>query len=510
MYGALHGFHHDAVAHDEFAILEHMAGAGEHGLAVGVVAVDHDVGGGPGGKMAAVMQAERARRRGTGHDGDLFQGVFTLQAAQLAVRSDVRVHRIEHAVSEVAIHQQPDQVGIAGEGCAVGMVGGEEDAPRIAHPQEQLKADGPLQCVDEVPVAVAERHHTAAGVTFDVHAHPAFRVGMAMVAVLRHGVARCGDRLAEHDLADIDGDVGVGIHRVGDAFGLGRKMPFAFGAVAVELDMGDVHRQPFRRLHRGQGGVGISRHAEVAGVDVEGVGHAQVVQRLRQGVQDLTRADAVMRIQLVDVEVADVEFECRNSARIDHFERHRLGVIQGPAHVVGQGLRFGAGRQQMQEKVVVAQHGVGALVHHRRVAEFQMGLARVGGQHGRFEAGGVAHFGVAVAGGPGGRRGTAAAGVQPASIVQGARRAHVKAVVFAQQGAGDVDLAAADMGVDVDGAGHHQRASEVDVLVDHGVRPGIADDAPALHMQRARRSVQLLDRIDDARIAKPQHGAAPR
>ena len=59
------------------------------------------------------------------------------------------------------------------------MVGGEEDAPGIVDEQEQLEPDRPLQRVDEVLVAIAERHQPAAAVAFDVHGDPFVRRGEA-------------------------------------------------------------------------------------------------------------------------------------------------------------------------------------------------------------------------------------------------------------------------------------------------------------------------------------------
>jgi hypothetical protein len=54
--------------------------------------------------------------------------------------------------------------------------------------------------------------------------------------------------------------------------------------------------------------------------------------------------------------------------------------------------------QHLQEQLVVAEHHVRAVIDDRRVAHFQVRVARVGRHHRRFERGRVAHFGVAVAG----------------------------------------------------------------------------------------------------------------
>ena len=131
-------------------------------------------------------------------------------------------------------------MGIDGEGRAIGMIGGQEDAPGIADQEEELEADGPLQGIDEILVAIAEGHQAAAAVAFDIHADPLLRMGQHMIAVLRHGVAGSGDGLAEHDLADVQADMGIGVDRLGDAGGPGGEMPVALGAIAVELHMGEM------------------------------------------------------------------------------------------------------------------------------------------------------------------------------------------------------------------------------------------------------------------------------
>ena len=200
-----------ALGHDR-AVLEDVARPGEHGLGVRMRLVDDDVGGRAGAEMAAVCEPEDAGRCRTRHDGDLVQRVF----ARDVLRSEDRRGGIgmdagQPLVAEAAVHQQPDEVRIARERAAVGMVGGEEHAPGIPHQQEQLQPDRPLQRIDEIPVAVPERHDAAARVAFDVHHHPLARAGEPRVAMLQHGVARGGDGLAEHDLADIDRDVGRAI-----------------------------------------------------------------------------------------------------------------------------------------------------------------------------------------------------------------------------------------------------------------------------------------------------------
>lgn len=124
-----------------------------------------------------------------------------------------------------------------------------------------------------------------------------------------------------------------------------------------------------------------------------------------------------------------------------------------------------------------------------------MGVARIDRLHCRLEAGGIAHLGIAVTGGPGRRRGVAATGMHVATHTQMPRRHAVDAVIFRQQGASDVDLAAADMGMQVDGAGHHHAPGEVDFRIDHRIRAGVGDDMAILNVKIAHQAVDAMGGI---------------
>ncbi len=63
---------HDASrACHQGAVLEHVFRRGEHGFAVGVLAVHGKVGRRPRAQVAAVAQAQQARRAGAGQHGNL-------------------------------------------------------------------------------------------------------------------------------------------------------------------------------------------------------------------------------------------------------------------------------------------------------------------------------------------------------------------------------------------------------------------------------------------------------
>ena len=390
---------------------------------------------------------------GAGEDGDLRQRVFARDAAEGAGGGRGGIDGPQHVVAVAAVHQQADQLRIHREGRAIRMVGGEEDAPGILDQQEQLQPDRPLQRVDEIAVAVAERHQAAAALALDVHAEPLARLGEAAVAVLHHGVAGGGDGLAEHDLADIDADMLVAVHGLGDLGRARRELAVALGAVAVELHVGEVQRHALARAHGLQGGLEIAGHAQIVAVEMQRMDDAQLVHGARQGGDDAARRDAVVRAGRVQAELAGVELEGADAAGIDGLHRQRLGRLQHPADIVVDRALALVGRHHAQQHVLVAEHDVAALVDERRVRQLGMGVAGVAGDHGRLEGGGVAHLGVAVAGDEGRGRGAAAA----AALQLGALLA-VGAMVLDQQGAREVDLAAADVAVHVDGAGHDDAA----------------------------------------------------
>jgi hypothetical protein len=181
-------------------------------------------------------------------------------------------------------------------------------------------------------------------------------------------------------------------------------------AVAVELDVGEVDRQTPGGVHGGERGVHVAGHAEVAGVHVQRKRHREIVQRARQRGEDRARRHPVMRVRFIHVELARIELECADAAGIDHLDADALGGVQRPRHVVVDEFLVRARRHQAQQEIIVAEQRITALVHDRRVAHFHVRLARVHRQDRRLETGGVAHLGVAVAGGERRGRGAAAAG----------------------------------------------------------------------------------------------------
>src|SRR5690349_20930133 len=71
-----------AVADDQAPVLEDKIGPREHRFLVGLLGVDRDVGRGAGAEMAAVFEAQDARRRGAREDGDFVEAVFAIDAGK--------------------------------------------------------------------------------------------------------------------------------------------------------------------------------------------------------------------------------------------------------------------------------------------------------------------------------------------------------------------------------------------------------------------------------------------
>ena len=331
--------------------------------------------------------------------------------------------------------------------------------------------------------------------------------------VLAHRVARRGDGLAEHDLADVDADLRVRVHRLGELQRGRRELLRPLVAVGVELDVRQVRRQAFERGDGLERRADVAGHAEVAAVDVQRVRHAELAQRARQRVQHLARRDLPVHMVLVDVELALVELEGRDAARVDDLHAHRLAGVDRPRGVVAD-LREVARRraalgEQLQEQLVVAEHHVGAVVEHRHVAHLHVRVARVARHHRRLEGRGVAHLDIAVAGGQRARR-AAAARRELERVGRQRDRIGAVAVVFGHQQPRQVHLAAADVGVHVDAAGHHHAAAGIDLLVERFCRSGGCDDAAVTHCQVAPLPRVVMHRVDDQAAAQQQAAHAAR
>ena len=175
-------------------------------------------------------------------------------------------------------------------------------------------------------------------------------------------------------------------------------MPVPFGAVAQELGMRHVQAQAFRGADRGERRFDIAGNAEIAAMDVQRMGDAKLLHRAGERLDDLPRRYVVVDVLLVEIELALIELEGADAAGIDHLHGDRLCGMHGPGDIILDRLEVLFRGELPQEIIVGAEHDEGAFVDHRRVAHLHMRLARIGRQHGRLEAGGVAHLGIAIAG----------------------------------------------------------------------------------------------------------------
>ena len=208
-----------------------------------------------------------------------------------------------------------------------------------------------------------------------------------------------------------------------------------------------MQAQAFRGADGGERRFDIAGNAEIAAMDVQRMGDAELLHRAGERQDDLPRRHVVVDVLLVEIELALIELEGADAARIDHLHGDGLRGMHGPGDVILDRLEVLLGRELAQEEIVAAEHDEGAFVDHRRIAHLHMRLARIGRQHGRLEAGGVAHLGIAIAGDM--VEGTA--WPEPARV-SSVRVTGSPSMVLGQQHAGDGHLAAADMGVRVDGA----------------------------------------------------------
>src|SRR5262249_6334397 len=104
----------------------------------------------------------------------------------------------------------------------------------------------------------------------------------------------------------------------------------------------------------------------------------------------------------------------------------------------------------------------------------------------------------------GGRDAAAAAALQVGAALE------IGAVVLRQQRAGEVDLAAAKMAMQVDGARHDDPAGEVVGLIDLRTPTGVGGDAPVAQVEIAD-AIAVVGRVDDATASElhERHAAPP-
>jgi len=203
--------------------------------------------------------------------------------------------------------------------------------------------------------------------------------------------------------------------------------------------------------------VGIARPAEVEAMQVDGVRQRQRVGGFSQGRDHSARSERPAGDGLVKVgDVAVAALPQLGAAGIGQLDGIGLGGVEPPGHGLAQFLGA-AGRDELEEQVVVPQQDVEAFVHDRRVIQLRQGLASAQRGHGRVHYGGIAQRGVTLAGGKG--AGHAAA---RARAPQGGAGLRITPVIFGQQPPGQADRVPGDVAVQVYAAGHQHQAARIE------------------------------------------------
>ena len=121
------------------------------------------------------------------------------------------------------------------------MISTHHDLPRIVHHQVPLEANRPLQRVDEVFVLEIDRRNSTARLQFRVRAIP-FRTIDLLKKISQGAVACHASCGTKHDLANIDGNVGMSVYKIRQRRDLGTQRLFlnATTAVAVKLNVSQM------------------------------------------------------------------------------------------------------------------------------------------------------------------------------------------------------------------------------------------------------------------------------
>ncbi len=214
-----------------------------------------------------------------------------------------------------------------------------------------------------------------------------------------------------------------------------------------------MERLAARRLDRRDGGFDIAAETEIVRMQMQRMGETEVHHRLLQRLDDRARADIVIGHDIVEREGADIVLERHRRAGIDAFDADAFRDIERRRDIIGNGGGAGPVADHREKKIVIAEHGQDRLVDDRHVGEFEMRMQSVMRHHRRLDDHGEAHRRIAAAGlegGPAGRRERRLGRTRP-----------VGAMIFRQQKARRVHIAAGDVRMNVDRAGHHDLAGHV-------------------------------------------------
>lgn len=258
-----------ALFDEDAARFDDVAREREHRFLVLVRGVDGDVGVGSRAEVAFVFESQNAGGTGTGDDGDVVEGVGAFEVGQLRAFEDGGMNCFQSFFAVGAVHEQPDDLRIGQKGAPIGMVGAHHDPPGILHHEVPFETDGPLQAVNETFVFVFDGSDAATGFHFGVGAEPFALIDVGQI-VTEWAVAGHARGFAEEHLADIDGDVFVGVHVLGQRGDFAVKGVFIgiAAAVAVKLNVCHVAAMAFERTHRFERRGPVAGHAQVVAVDM--------------------------------------------------------------------------------------------------------------------------------------------------------------------------------------------------------------------------------------------------
>ena len=208
--------------------------------------------------------------------------VYSRSISGSVIRSrDNRAEFLHAFLAEIGTHQQLDDLRIPPEAGAVGMVGRQEDPPRIIDQQQQFQTDRPLHGVDQIAGAIRIRHDAAAGFVLDIQIAP-FAAGELVEQVLPRTVGGDRDRVAKQHGTGVGRHVRMRVEVLGD-FGRRRahRVPVV-AAVGVVLRMGDVGPTAFQMLHRLERGADVARCAKIVAVQMHRMRQAEFIADLRE------------------------------------------------------------------------------------------------------------------------------------------------------------------------------------------------------------------------------------
>ena len=450
--------------------------------------------------MPFACEAERPGRPGGGDDRDLVQRVLAIEIREHDALLRFLGQLLHLRLAELGVHQHVDDLRIPPEAAAVGVIGREEDPPRIVDQQEELEPDRPLHGVHEIPILVHVRHDPAAGLVLDVEIPP-LASGELVEQVLPRTVGCNRHRVAEEHGARIGRQIPVRAERVRDARRLGAHAAPVVAAVRMELQMREVRSMALQHLHRLDRRLEVAGDAEVVAVQVDRMRQMEIVGDGREVRDDHRRRHPVVafdrRVQRVRVLAPLPRLD---AAGIHRFHAVCLRRPYEPRDDVFRALGF-AGLEQIEDELVVGHEHERRLVDDRDVVQLLVRVTRGQDRHGRFVDGRPPHAGVQISGGKRGRRHAAEAGAAIEAVQELARRA----MVLRHQPAREVEGAAGDVRVNVHAARHHDHAACVDRARARG-EIAVGDDPAVRDAQILDHAVDPVGRIVDGASGDPKHG----